>query len=111
MKKMTLFTLFLVLVLCVVGVGFYRGWFVVSSHSDGAGGDQVDVNLRTDTGKMKDDAQTVKDKAAELTGKFTEGAAEPADGPTTDEVRPGPLPADDGQPPGAEPTAAPPNAN
>ncbi|MEX0715801.1 MAG: hypothetical protein WD066_04405 [Planctomycetaceae bacterium] len=111
MKKMTLFTLLLVLVLCAVGVGFYRGWFVLSSHSDAAGVDTHDVNLRTDTGKMQEDAQTVKDKAAELTGNATESPAEPADEPTTDEVRPGLRPANDGQPPGAEPNAAPPNAN
>ena len=94
-----------VLAICVVGFGFYRGWFALSSPD---GGDQVNVNLATDTGKMKEDAAAVKDKAAELTGNVTEGSAEPAERPA-DEEQPNQLrpdSPDDGQPPRVEPNAA-----
>jgi hypothetical protein len=60
-----------VLVILVVGVGFYRGWFALSRPVD-AGSSKVNINLATDTDKMKQDAQTVKDKATELTGGVTE---------------------------------------
>ena len=71
-----------VLAICVVGFGFYRGWFALSSPD---GGDQVNINLATDTGKMKEDATAVKDKTAELTGNVTESSAEPAEQPADEE--------------------------
>ena len=67
-----LFAVVIVLAICVIGFGFYRGWFALSSPSPAAGSDQVNVNLATDTGQMKDDADAVKDKAAELTGNAAE---------------------------------------
>lgn len=62
----------IVLVVIVVGVGFYRGWFVLSSHSPEADSSKVDVNLTVDPGKMKTDAESVKDKTRELTGQDKE---------------------------------------
>jgi hypothetical protein len=59
----------IVLALCVVGLGFYRGWFVLSSHTRETGNHKVDVNLTVDPDKMKEDAETVKDKTKELTGQ------------------------------------------
>ena len=73
MKRTSLLVLF-VLVLCVVGLGFYRSWFVLSSPSAGTGSNQVNINLAADPDKMKEDVATVKDKATELTGKVTQGA-------------------------------------
>jgi hypothetical protein len=81
-----LFAVLIVVAICVVGFGFYRGWFALSSPSPDAGSNKVNINLATDTDKMREDAKTVKDKAAELTGNATEGPAEPADRPT-DEVK------------------------
>ncbi len=84
----------IVLAVCAVGVGFYRGWFALSSPSPSAGSNEVNINLATDTNKMQKDAQTVKDKAAELTGNVTDGSAE-SDPPPVDEVQPRlDLPAD-----------------
>lgn len=71
MKK-RLFAVLVVLVLLLVGVGFYRGWFALSSPSDGNGSNKVNVNLTMDRGKMQDDAQAVQNKTAELTGAVTE---------------------------------------
>jgi len=64
---MTLIKAVLVLVLCVVGIGFYRGWFVLVSK-DAAEGNQVDVHLTVDPDKAKDDAKELEMKARELTG-------------------------------------------
>ena len=87
----TLGVVLVVLAIGVVGLGFFRGWFALSSP---AGGDQVNVNLATDTGKMKDDATAVKDKAAELTGNVTDGPAEPAERTPEQEQPNQPLPDD-----------------
>ena len=63
----------IVLVLIVVGVGFYQGWFALSSGRQ-AESHKVDVNLTVDPDKMKEDAEKVKDKTKELTGKATDRA-------------------------------------
>ena len=75
----------IVLAICVVGFGFYRGWFAFSSP-DPAGSDKVNINLATDKGKMKDDAQAVKDKAAELTGNSADEAPDSASEEVTTEA-------------------------
>jgi hypothetical protein len=67
-----------VLAILVVGFGFYRGWFTLSSPSP-ADGDKVNVNLTVDRDKMKEDAETVKKKTTDLTGQATEKANEPGD--------------------------------
>ena len=67
-KKMTLFKVFVVLVLCVVGIGFYQGWFVLASHGGGDEGNTVEVNLTVDPDKAKEDANAVEAKAREMTG-------------------------------------------
>jgi len=95
-----LFAVLIVLAICVVGFGFYRGWFALSSPSPPAGSNEVNVNLATDTGKMRQDAETVRDKAVELTGNDGEDSAEPVETPTV-EVQPEQVSPDDGQ--GAEP--------
>lgn len=64
---MTLFKVLLVLVLCIVGVGFYRGWFVLRSN-EGGDGNQVEVQLTVDPDKASDDAKAVERKAREMTG-------------------------------------------
>jgi hypothetical protein len=57
----------IVLTIIVVGLGFYRGWFSVSGGRE-AVSHKVDVNLSVDTDKVKADAESVKDKAKDLTG-------------------------------------------
>lgn len=74
-----LLLVFLVLVLCVVGFGFYSGWWALSSSSPNADTNKVDVNLTVNPDKMKEDAATVKDKAADLTGQAKDKANELGD--------------------------------
>jgi len=69
MRKMTLFKVLVVLVLCVVGVGFYRGWFVVASHRGSGDTNKVEVNLTVDPDKAAEDAKAVETKVRELTDK------------------------------------------
>lgn len=63
-----LFPALIVMVLLVVGVGFYRGWFVISSTQSGSQNDKTNVNLTVDQGKMQQDADAVKDSASGRTG-------------------------------------------
>jgi hypothetical protein len=72
--KMTFVKVLVALVLCLVGFGFYRGWFALSSPGRGTESNKVNINLSMDGDKVKEDAEMVKDKTAELTGKATEGA-------------------------------------
>ncbi len=76
MKK-SIITILLVLLVGLVALGFYRGWFALSSHSPDAGNNKVDLNLTIDPDKVKDDADTLKDKAAELTGQTKTNANAP----------------------------------
>ncbi len=62
----------IVFTIIAISLGFYRGWFTVSGRRE-AVSHKVDVNLTVDTDKVKADADAVKHKAAELTGKTTEG--------------------------------------
>ena len=57
--------LLFVLVLVLVGVGFYRGWFSLSSHGRDES-NKVGVNLTVDPDKAKEDAEKVIDKTTEL---------------------------------------------
>lgn len=61
----------IVFALGVVGLGFYRGWFAVSS-SRYVEGHKVNVNLTVDEDKMKQDGEKVKEKTKELTGQVKE---------------------------------------
>jgi hypothetical protein len=69
----------LVLVICVVGFGFYRGWFALSSSNVDKGSNKVNVNLTMDGNKMQEDAATVQSKTAELTGGAKNEANEPGE--------------------------------
>ena len=72
-----------VLVLCVVGFGFYSGWFTLSSSGPGAESNRIDINLEVNPDKAKADAETLKAKATELTGKAS-GGAKQSDDPAND---------------------------
>jgi cell division protein YceG involved in septum cleavage len=72
MKK--LFFVLIVLAILVVGLGFYRGWFALSSRSPDTDNNKVDINLTVDRGKVKKDVEEVKDKTKALANKTTEKA-------------------------------------
>ena len=76
-------TVLLVLIVGVVGLGFYRGWFALSRRGPDATTNQVDINLTVDRDKMQADADLVQKTATELTGKPT-GEANELAVPTND---------------------------
>jgi major membrane immunogen (membrane-anchored lipoprotein) len=77
MKKLSV--VLMVLVILVVGVGFYRGWFALSSENRDTENNKTDINLTVDRGKVKEDVQEVKDKTRELAHKTTAEAKDLGD--------------------------------
>ena len=77
--KSAFWNLLLILTLCVIGFGFYRGWFALSSRSRDTQDNKVDVNLTVDPDRMKEDARKVQEKTTELVGKATDEAKELGD--------------------------------
>jgi hypothetical protein len=51
-----------VLVVCLIAVGLYRGWFIVSRPAHEAGGDKINVNASVDVKKMRGDIEKVEKK-------------------------------------------------
>ena len=56
----------LLLAVVVVCVGFYRGWFVLSSSNNELN-NKADINLTVDKDKLREDAEALKRKSSELT--------------------------------------------
>jgi hypothetical protein len=62
--EMKRFMIFLVLVVaCVAGLGFYRGWFQVASETND---DKRNVTFTADPSKIKDDEQKVVEKVKDM---------------------------------------------
>jgi hypothetical protein len=51
-----------ILALCVVGIGFYRGWFSFSKPQPEAQGGKVDISVTFDKGKANADLKKVEEK-------------------------------------------------
>ena len=77
MRRSSFAVVVVVLLVCVVAFGFYRGWFTLSSRSPDAGSNKVDVNLTMDRDKIEEYAETVKEKTTEFVGKVKETVSEP----------------------------------
>ncbi len=78
MRRSSITVLFVSLV-CVVSLGFYRGWFSLSNRGPDTGSNKVNINLTVDQGKMQEHAEAVKNKATELAGRAAEGTNELGD--------------------------------
>ncbi len=52
----------IVLAICLVGIGIYRGWFTFSSPSRDPAGDKVNINVSVDGRRIDADAQKVEQK-------------------------------------------------
>jgi len=77
--KVTLMKVLVVLALCAAVVGFYRGWFSLSSRGRNRESNKVNVSLTVDPDRMKDDAEKVKEKTTELGDKAAAEAKELGD--------------------------------
>lgn len=62
----------IVLGICVAVLGFFRGWFTLSSSGPDAVTNKVDVNLSVDPDKVKEDVGRVSDKASDLGNQATD---------------------------------------
>ena len=75
----SLLNLAVLVLVCLVGIGLWRGWFHFSSPSTEPGGNKVDVNVSVDKSKMKADVQTFEQKAkAEIRQWDSSGTTQPA---------------------------------
>jgi hypothetical protein len=71
------FVIFLVLVVaCIAGLGFYRGWFNVTSDS---GDDKRNVTFTADPTKIKEDEKQVVEKVQNLGHKAKDKVAAPTE--------------------------------
>lgn len=59
----SIFKLLVVLVICFVGIGIYRGWFGFSNSSGGAEKDKI--SLSVDKNKLKEDVGKAEKEVAE----------------------------------------------
>jgi hypothetical protein len=66
----TIRNLLIVLVVAIVAVGFWRSWFVVSTH-DSPESEKVDINLKVDTGKIKEDTKRATEKTKKEAEKIS----------------------------------------
>ena len=73
-----LLTVVVLVALLLIGVGFYRGWFAMSSSGSDSASKKVNVNLTVDRNKIEEDAEAVQNKTTELTGKITNPTSEAA---------------------------------
>ena len=66
--------LLVVLVICLAAIGFYRGWFHLSSSRPGDQGQKVnmDVHMSMDKGKMKSDVQKAEGQVKKAGGQVKE---------------------------------------
>jgi hypothetical protein len=64
--------LLILLVIAIVAVGFWRNWFVISAH-ELPESEKVDINLKVDTAKIKEDTkratEKTKDEAEKISAK------------------------------------------
>jgi hypothetical protein len=67
----SLFKLLIVLLICVVAIGFYRGWFSVSRSHPNPEDNKVNVNVSVDKAKMKSDVKEAEQKVKGLGSKAT----------------------------------------
>jgi hypothetical protein len=71
-----IFLALVLLVACVVGLGFYLGWFEVAS--DGTDG-KTHIKLTVDKEKIKEDEQKVLEKVHNIGRPGTDKATAPAE--------------------------------
>jgi hypothetical protein len=66
-----LFPVLTVLLILVVGLGFYRRWFAFSRSASDPGSNKVNVNLTVDPDKIKADTKMVEEKTFRPTAEAT----------------------------------------
>lgn len=67
---MRFFVFLIVVVIIVMGIGLYRGWFSFTTSHDAPDDGKFGVKVEVDTGKIKADANVAKKKAQEFGESF-----------------------------------------
>jgi hypothetical protein len=67
----TIRNLLILLAVAIVAVGFWRSWFVVSAH-DSRESEKVDISLKVDTAKIKEDTKRATEKTKEEAEKISD---------------------------------------
>lgn len=70
------FGIFLVVVACIAGFGFYRGWFHVASETND---DKRNVTFTADSNKIKDDEKKAVEKVHDLEHRVKDKVAAPTE--------------------------------
>jgi len=60
-------SLVLLVLVVAVCIGFFRGWFSVSTSNESSG-NKLDVNFKVDRDKMQDDAKAIQEKTKSVIG-------------------------------------------
>jgi hypothetical protein len=55
----------IVLLLCLLGIGLYRGWFTFSRSNSNADPNKVNASVSVDKGKIKADVKMAEEKIEE----------------------------------------------
>jgi hypothetical protein len=66
----------LLLLVIIASIGFYRGWFTLSTQNDGNRDGNIEVKLNVNRDKMDADAKAGQNKVQELTGQNSEADLE-----------------------------------
>jgi hypothetical protein len=72
-----LFGILIVIAIFAICLGFYRGWFTLSTSNPDADSDKTKVDVTVDRGKINEDAKAVKEKTTELTDRAKKQDTEP----------------------------------
>jgi hypothetical protein len=59
----------LLLLLCLGGIGLYRGWFSFTKTNNDKDNEKIDISVSVDKSKIKADAKKVKE---EISGKVSQ---------------------------------------
>jgi hypothetical protein len=60
-----LLKLAIVLLICLLGIGYFRGWFTVAHPTPDTDANKVNVSVSVDKSKIKSDIKTAEDKIEE----------------------------------------------
>jgi hypothetical protein len=67
-----------VLVICLVGIGLYRGWFSLANAARDPETHKVNISVSVDADKMKADARKVKTRITEEVAQRVKQLDEPS---------------------------------
>jgi len=77
-----------VLLICLVGIGLYRGWFSLSNPSQDTENHKVNVSVSLDTNKLEADVKEVEDVVEEeIAEKVAQRTSQPDDKPQSQDVK------------------------